>query len=79
MAYNLKAGLVAATTMVGSAFTYTRTIATGDALKIDKPGIMKKEFETFQHTCSYNGAVEVEGRRKSQHQETVDQMILWKY
>ena len=77
MAYNLKASLVAVTTMVGSAFTFTRTSATGDALNIDKPGIMKKEFETFQHPCSYNGAVE--GRKKSQHQETIDQMMLWKY
>ena len=77
MAYNLKASLVAVTTMVGSAFTYTRTSAAGDALKIDKPEIMKSECETFQSKGSY-GAV-VEGRKKSQHQETIDQMMLWKY
>ena len=77
MAYNLKASLVAVTTMVGSAFTYTRTSATGDASKIDKPEVMKTECKTFQYQGSY-GAV-AEGRMKSQHQETFDQMMLWKY
>ena len=77
MAYNLKAGLMATTTMVGSAFAYTRTQSVEDESRGPKMGNQNCGLAAKQDS----GGLEINqtARPTDQYKDTFDQMMHWKY
>lgn len=81
MAHNLKAGIVATTTMVGSALAYSRS-------QVREDGQRTTTMVGLSSTTSGGGGQHQShpGAQKDQHQtgnnkyqETVNQMMHWKY
>ena len=72
MAYNLKAGIVATTTMVGSALAYTKSQS------------LEERVQGLSSTGK-NGQRQAPGQAEegnsgcSKYQDTVNQMMHWKY
>ena len=79
MAYNLKAGIMATTTMVGSAFAYTRTNS-GQPDVAGQPGHGGPGAGGYQGGPGQGqGGPGVGGGRQDKYQDTVQQMMHWKY
>lgn len=82
MAYNLKAGIMATTTMVGSAFAYTRTNS-GQPDGVGQPGAGGPgggAFRGYQGGPGQGqGGPGGVGGRQDKYQDTVQQMMHWKY
>ena len=80
MAYNLKAGVMATTTMVGSVVAYTKTQAGGE----DQSGANNRNQNTSLDTATYSGDgfggnKSSTSRTSKQYKDTFDQMMIWKY
>ena len=75
MAHNLKAGIMATTTMVGSAFAYTQSQS---AEGRDRgPGLTGQTARTARSEAPGQGSGGESGGSK--YQDTVNQMMHWKY
>ena len=78
MVYNLKAGLMATTTMVGSAVALTKTQAGGE----DKGEKSERDQKTGQGKTQQNeerwGGNQNQGEG-TQYKDTFHQMMMWKY
>ena len=82
MAHNLKAGLMATTTMVGSAMAYTQALAGGEGSRnttSDKQ--LMGEDNTQQHKQNWGGnqnqnQTQNEGAK---YKDTFHQMMMWRY
>ena len=77
MAYNLKAGLMATTTMVGSAVAFTKT-QTGLG---DRRGSVSKNMDSGQaKTEAYTekSGKSQKHRNGSNYKDTFEQMMMWK-
>ena len=74
MVYNLKAGIMATTTMVGSAVAFTKTQAgEGKNQRDEKSGQDKPQ----QYTESWGG--NQNQKEGTQYKDTFHQMMMWKY
>ena len=82
MAYNLKAGLMATTTMVGSAFAYTRSNSSQPD-GAGQPGNVGPGagggFRGYQGGPGQGQGGQGVGGRQDKYQDTVKQMMHWKY
>ena len=83
MAHNLKAGLMATTTMVGSALAYSRAQggetgeAQGQRTSSMTAGVSSSSTTAGQQQSHPGAKPEQHGNNK--YQETVQQMMHWKY
>ena len=80
MVYNLKAGLMATTTMVGSAVAYTKTQAgvedqRGSNCRNQNSG----QAATQQDKDGFGGNKNQISGANKQYKDTFDQMMIWKY
>ena len=78
MAHNLKAGIMATTTMVGSALAYTRSQSEGGEARqglaaSGSPG------HPPTHGGLQTGGGQPRGTEANKYQDTVHQMMHWKY
>ena len=80
MAHNLKAGLMATTTMVGSAMAYTQALAWGEGSRnttSDKQHI--GEDKTQQHKQKWGGNQNQKQNEGAKYKDTFHQMMMWRY
>ena len=75
MVYNLKAGIMATTTMVGSAVAFTKT-QSGTEEK-NQRGEKSSQDKPQQYTESWGG--NQNQREGAQYKDTFHQMMMWKY
>lgn len=78
MAHNLKAGIMATTTMVGSALAYTRSQSEGGEAR-QGPAASSSPGHTPTHGGLHTGGGQPGGAEASKYQDTVNQMMHWKY
>ena len=80
MVYNLKAGLMATTTMVGSAVAFTKTQAgVEDQKEKNQRDQMSGQGKTEQHAESWRAGGNQNQRQGTQYKDTFHQMMMWKY
>ena len=81
MVYNLKAGVMATTTMVGSAFAYTKTQEGTEDIRgahYKNQGRFVASSQKDREMVGGNQEKEKDRGPSKQYKDTFDQMMIWK-